>query len=127
MLQDTPTFSQALDIDTTKALEVRVELRNHGNIEYRFRINGHLVLDPSSIWYFDLFSPIHLHCLVTRATNSALEIVNFSVNHIVILPKYQHLARPACAWIDQEGVWDFHMPGPFYPWFHEISGQGWVA
>ncbi len=127
MLQDTETFYTALDIDTTQGLAVDLGLRNHGNIEYRFRINGHLVLDPDSTWYFDLLSPIHLHCLVSETNGAALEIVKFTVNGLEVLPRYQHLAEPGRVWLDQPGIWDFHVPKPFYPWFHEISGQGWVA
>ncbi len=127
MLPDTKNFSTALDIDTARGLEVQLELRNHGNIEYRFRINGHLVLDPESVWSFDLQSPIHLHCLISAANGSALEIVRFTVNGLEVLPLYQHLARPGRVWLDQEGVWDLNIPKPFYTWYHEISGQGWVA
>jgi len=127
MLHDTPNFSTALDINTARGLEVRLELRNHGNIEYRFRINGHLVLDPDTTWYFDLLSPIHLHCLVSASNGAALEIAKFTVNGLEVLPLYQHLAQPGRTWLDQEGVWDLVIPKPFYPWYHEISGQGWVA
>ncbi len=127
MLQDTENFFTALDIDTAQGLAVDLELRSHGDIEYRFRINGHLVLDAKTQWYFDLLSPVHLHCLIPATNSGALEIVNFSINGNQILPLYQHLAQPGQAWLDQPGVWDLHVPKPFYPWFHEISGQGWVA
>jgi hypothetical protein len=127
MLPDIENFSTALDIDTADALEVRLHLRKHGDIQYRMRLNGHLILDLDSVWYFNLMSPLHLHCLVSQTNNAALEIVNFNVNGIEVLPRYQHLAQPATAWINQEGSWDFHTPASFYFWFHEISGQGWVA
>ena len=38
------------------------------------------------------------------------------VNGIEILPKYSYLA--------QDGV--LTIPAPFYSWYHEVSGQGWL-
>lgn len=39
-----------------------------------------------------------------------------TINGIEILPKYQHLS--------QNGI--LTIPGPFYSWLHEVSGQGWL-
>jgi hypothetical protein len=39
-----------------------------------------------------------------------------SINGIEILPKYDYLAV--------DGVLD--IPGPFYTWYHSVSGQGWL-
>lgn len=128
MHQDTHSFSDLLDIDIGQQLVVELELESHGHVEYRCRINGHLVLDATSVWYFNLLSPLHLHVLVTDvAPDSALEIKRLAVNGLEVLPKYQHLAKPSTAWINCTGAWDMNVPGPFYTWFHGISGQGWVA
>jgi hypothetical protein len=48
--------------------------------------------------------------LVLDATKPA------TVNGIEVLPKYRYLA--------QDGV--LTIPSPFYSWYHEISGQGWL-
>jgi hypothetical protein len=39
-----------------------------------------------------------------------------TINGYEILPKYCHLAR--------DGI--LTIPGPFYSWLHEHSGQGWL-
>lgn len=128
MHQDTLTFSDLLDIDTSDQLVVELGLTHHGHVEYRCRINGHLILDTDTVWRFDLQSTVHLHVLVTDVDpGSALEISKLTVNGLEVLPKYQHMAQPAGVWINQIGAWDLHIPGPFYTWYHEISGQGWIA
>ena len=39
-----------------------------------------------------------------------------TINGYEILPKYHYLAR--------DGI--LTIPGPFYSWLHEHSGQGWL-
>lgn len=125
MHQDIETFSNVLDINTADQLRVRLVVVPHGNIHYRMRLNGHLITDLDSTYTFDLFALINLKCRVIDANNGAVEIKLLSVNDTVVLPKYQHLASPQTAWITQD--WEFKTDRPFSPWFHEISGQGWVA
>ncbi len=124
---DMNTFSEALDINTQDQLQVQLIVEAHGDIHYRMRLNGHLISDPDTVYTLDLFSPIHLKCTVIEPNAGALEIKLLSVNGTEVLPKYQHLATPQTAWINQTGTWEFNIPGAFYPRFHKISGQGWVA
>jgi hypothetical protein len=127
MHQDIRTFSEVLDIDTRDQLQVRLVIVPHGNIHYRLRLNGHLIFDLDTTHTFDLLSSIHLKCTVFEPNGGAVEIKLLSVNGTEVLPKYQHLARSPTAWIDQTGKWEFTTHDEFYPWFHAISGQGWVA
>lgn len=127
MHQDIKTFSNILDIKTADQLQVRLVVEPHGNIHYRMRLNGHLVSEVDSVYTIDLFSTINLRCTVIEANGGAVEIKLLTVNGTEVLPRYQHLANPQTAWIDQEGTWEFNVHSSFYPWFHEISGQGWVA
>ena len=127
MHQDIKTFSDILDIETRDQLQVRLVIAAHGDIHYRMRLNGHLISDPDTTYNLDLFSPINLRCTVIDLNGGAVEIKLLSINKIEILPTYQHLANPQTAWINQEGVWEFNAHSSFYPWFHTISGQGWVA
>ena len=125
MHQDIKTFSEALDINTQDQLQVQLVIAVHGNIHYRMRLNGHVISDLDTVYTLDLFSPINLVCTVFDANDGAVEIKSLTVNGTEVLPKYQHLAEPKTAWITTN--WEFIIPSPFYPWFHEISGQGWVA
>jgi hypothetical protein len=121
------TFSDILDIDTADQLQVKLIIAVHGDIHYRMRLNGHLITDLNTEYTIDLFSPVDLKCTVIDHNNGAVEIKLLAVNGIEVLPKYQHLASPQTAWINSNGSWKFMTNCPFYPWFHEISGQGWVA
>ena len=127
MHQDIKTFSDVLDINTQDQLQVRLVVVAHGDVHYRMRLNGHLIAELDTTHTFDLLSSIHLKCRVIESNNGAVEIKLLSVNGQEVLPRYQHLANPQTAWIDQTGTWQFDIHGPFYPWFHTISGQGWVA
>ena len=127
MHQDIKTFSEVLDIKTQDQLQVQLVIAVHGDIHYRMRLNGHLISDLDTVYSVDLFSPINLKCSVIDANGGAVEIKLLSVNGTELLPKYQHLANPQTAWIDRAGTWEFNVHNSFYPWFHEISGQGWVA
>jgi hypothetical protein len=91
------------------------------------RLNGHLISDLDTTYNLSLFSVVKLRCEIFDTARGAVEIKLLSINGQEILPRYQHLATPPTAWIDQTGTWEFDICGPFYPWFHEISGQGWVA
>lgn len=125
MHQDIKTFSEVLDINTADQLQVRLVIVPHGNIHYRMRLNGHLVSDLDSTHTFDLFATINLKCQMIDDNDGAVEIKLLAVNGVEVLPRYQHLANPQTAWINRD--WEFKTSGPFYTWFHDISGQGWVA
>ena len=120
-------FSNITDINPDRKLLVKLDTVEHGTVQYRLRINGHLVLDDSIEMYLNLFSPINLHCFIVPSDeNSALEIKSLSVNGFDVLPRYMHLASAPTLWLT-EGEWSFSSTGPFYPWYHEISGQGFIA
>ena len=125
MHQDIKTFSDVLDIKTRDQLQIRLVIRVHGAIHYRLRLNGHLITDLDTEYSVDLFSPVNLKCTVIDANQGAVEIKLLTVNDTEILPRYQHLANPQTAWITSN--WEFDIHESFYPWFHRISGQGWIA
>lgn len=127
MHQDIKTFLDVLDINTADQLRVQLVIAEHGEIHYRMRLNGHLVSDLDTTYTLDLFSPVNLKCTVIDANAGAVEIKSLLINGVEVLPKYQHLANPQTAWIDQQGPWEFNVHNSFYPWLHAISGQGWVA
>lgn len=53
-------------------------------------------------------------------------ILSLTIDDYEILPKHQHLALPPVNYIDFNGIWTFKIPN-FYPWYHSITGQGWIA
>lgn len=70
--------------------------------------------------------------------NSALEIdiqiyrhhphavrIKVEIDGKDIIPTYQHHAHPPTDYFDKSGIWSLRIPS-FYPWYHTITGQGWI-
>jgi hypothetical protein len=130
MHRDTKTFSDITDIETVGALSVKFEFKKHGHVIPYICLNDKWHIDggPGEI-PVSLFDPITLriNLLEFDEGTSGLEIVHFSINGLEILPKYQHLANKSTNYIDFYDEWLLIIPAPFYPWYHQISGQGWIA
>lgn len=113
------TFLDLTDIKTANRLEVVVELIEHDNPNYVFAVNEKQ-LQP--VLYFDLLTDLQFSC---KINNGAVEVAKITINGKEVMPIYLHLADPATNWITAD--WELRIPGPFYPWYHEITGQGWIA
>jgi hypothetical protein len=61
-----------------------------------------------------------------RQHPEAIIISGLYIDGHEVMPTYQHLASPPTNYIDFDGVWCLRIPN-FYPWYHEITGQGWIA
>jgi hypothetical protein len=122
MPQDIKNFYNLSAINTADKLKVEVVLQSHDSSDYLFSVNDQAVDSQNSILYFDLFDTFHFNCLVT---NGAVEVIKITINGHEIMPVYLHLADPNTNWIT--GNWKLIIPGPFYPWYHKITGQGWTA
>lgn len=72
-----------------------------------------------------LTDPIDLSVEIYRHHPDAV-IVSLIIDDYEILPTYQHLAIPPTNYLDKNGTWTFKIPS-FYPWYHELTGQGWIA
>jgi hypothetical protein len=122
-------FSDITAIDTTEQLGVYLRVKIHGNIKYVMKLNGKIVTNTEFTTALDLLADIDFEVEVLSAEvgNGGLEIQDLSINGIQVLPVYLHLACPATNYINELGIWYFYIPGPFYPWIHDITGQGWIA
>jgi hypothetical protein len=129
MHQDTQNFSVVTDIETVHALKVEIEYKTHGNCIAYVMLNDYRIHHPNAMISVNLFDPIQLRINLLEFTegNSGLEIVKFAVNGLEILPKYRHLANKSTTYIDTYDEYVLEIPSPFYTWYHEISGQGWIA
>jgi len=129
MHQTMKNFSDITAINTDRQLHVRLEIVTHLGAEFRMRINGHLVTDSVTEINLDLFSPIHIRSMTTNLpyAGSAVEIVSLTVNGLSVLPDYMEYARPATLWLNTLDDWEYHIDSPFYAWYHNVSGQGFVA
>ena len=95
--------------------------------------NGDIVfndwLKEETTFYFDLpiDSPINISIQAgcTR-WDEQVNIIELSFDDFEVIPKYQHLSTPPKSYIDfNNGSWTLEIPD-FYPWYHEITGQGWI-
>jgi hypothetical protein len=119
MYQDIKNFYNLTDIDITSRLLVQIQLRLHDDAKYKFTVNSQLVGDSICV---DLLDPLHFKCHITTG---AVEIVKITINEHEVMPIYLHVSEPATNWVTES--WQLHIPGPFYPWYHQITGQGWIA
>lgn len=112
-------------------LDLRLELTPLGSLPCTVKINN-------QIYYSQLISektiitseipitdPIEIDISINRQHPEAIELF-LSIDSIEILPKYQNLANPPSCYLDSNNGWRFKIPS-FYPWLHEVTGQGWIA
>jgi len=114
-------FYEVMGIDINKQLKVKVKLVEHNSPTYLFTVNNKLV-NSDCIIEVNLLDDLIFHCIPTVG---AVEIAKITINEHEILPIYQHLANPPTNWITEK--WQLVIPGPFYFWYHQITGQGWIA
>lgn len=128
MHQDIKTFSDLSATSTHDKLLVRLVLKQHGNIIYNTSINNIAIVSTCTELFFDLLDTITLDFEITEFNEgtSGIEIESFTINGNEVLPKYKHLFSYD-AYLDKIGKFTFAIPGPFYTWYHTISGQGWIA
>lgn len=117
------TFSDLLAIDTSELLHVTASVRVQGQVTYDFMINGVRTFDIK----LPLLSDLVIACNVQHLEEgSGLEIVQVTVNGLEIMPIYLHLSVPQTSFLNIAGRWEFKIPAPFYTWYHNTTGQGWL-
>ena len=122
MSHNTKNFLEITDIDISNQLLISIELVTHNDPKYIFTVNDIPLLTNIGTFKLDLLSDIEFKC---TTQTGAVEVAKITINGKEIMPVYQHLADPATSWITHN--WKFFIPGPFYPWYHQITGQGWIA
>ena len=125
---DTQNFSHIMDIDTTEKLLVSIELAIHRNPQFTLTVNNIKLTDAINNLKFDLLDDVVLKYTNNgNISDGAVEIVALCVNSHHILPLYLSYANPPTHWLENIDSWEFVIPSPFYAWYQEISGDGWVA
>lgn len=112
-------FLDITAIDLNNQLEIKIDLIEHNDPDFVFTVNG---IPYRSNMYFGLLDSIHFACEIN---NGAVEVARITINGREVLPIYLQLANPATNWITSS--WSFKIDEPFYPWYHQITGQGWTA
>ena len=125
-------FLEATVTKSELKLKMVLELKAIGLCPCQILINdqleyyGTLVGENMFIYEFPIADPIGIRILVDRVHPKAVEIVRLKIDDYEILPLYQNVANPPTNYLDFTGTWTLDIPN-FYPWYHELPGQGWVA
>lgn len=129
MHHDIQNFSDLTGIETQRKLIVDLSLHKHGRTVSLIKLNGFVINVNKITFELDLFDPVNLEIdlIDFDEGTSAIEIESLIINGHEILPKYLHLASTPTIYIDKLGSWKFEIPSPFYVWYHQITGQGWIA
>lgn len=123
-------FYEATVIKPTLTVTVRLIITPVGKVPCLIKLNSKTlyedILDSVQALEMDvlLTDPIDLSIQIYRHHPDAVAL-DLYIDGYEILPKYQHLASPPCCYIDFNNVWVLKIPN-FYPWYHEITGQGWI-
>jgi len=137
------TYLDLQDIDTDLNLSIR--LRPIGNPNIWVKVNHDLIgytrlsesiqLDYQIGLLDNIDIRIELHAKEYNNINeTAIIIDNISVDNIVIIPKYDYLAKYVndhnfknpTNYLGFNGKWTLTIDQPFYHWLHQHSGQGWL-
>lgn len=124
-------FYDSTIIKPNLELTVNLILLPHGNnIPCEVSINDEIVFNDqisevkTITGTLPLNDPISIEVKINREHPQAVQIV-LAIDDHEVLPRYQHLANPGTDYIDFNKKWTINI-SDFYPWFHKVSGQGWI-
>lgn len=137
-------FSDLLDTD----IQINVQLRLSAIVDngvptalvkYNNKILLNQALDsPICInWDCGLLDPMRIQvALIDKIYNdqkeTAIIIESLTVDGVELIPKYNNLIAYAndhdidtpTNYLGFNGIWELHIPIPFYQWLHNVQGQG---
>lgn len=127
MPHDIQNFSDLRGIEPTLTVSVTVKI--HGLIVGNVTLNGELCYPGVNTFTVPLRSRIKLVSDIQNFDEgtSAVEITDLTINGYNVIPTYQHLSSSGNAYHDKKGFWTMEIDKLFYRWFHDASGQGWIA
>ena len=124
-------FSDATVIKPTLTVKVKFTVTPLGQVPCLIKLGSKTLYEDTikETQTFDLdlplTDPIDLSVQIYRHHPDAV-VLALTIDGYEILPKYQHLATPPTDYVDFNTTWTFKIPS-FYPWYHGITGQGWIA
>ena len=124
-------FSEATAIKPTLTVKVKFTVTPLGQVPCLIKLGSKTLYEDTikEAQTFDLdlplTDPIDLSVQIYRHHPDAV-VLALTIDGYEILPKYQHLATPPTDYVDFNTTWTFKIPS-FYPWYHGITGQGWIA
>lgn len=124
-------FYEATVIKPKLTTDILLNITPVGSLPCLVKINGSVVYEDMlseeiTLEYKNqLTNDITIEVQVDRKHPEAVELT-LSIDGYNILPLYQHLTSHNTCYIDFNNTWQFSIPS-FYPWYHGITGQGWIS
>ena len=124
-------FSEATAIKPTLAVNVKFTVTPMGQVPCLIKLGNKTLYEDTikEVQTFELelplVDPIDLSVQIYRNHPDAV-VLALNIDGYEILPKYRHLATPPTDYVDFNTTWTFKISN-FYPWYHNITGQGWIA
>jgi hypothetical protein len=126
-------FSEATVIKSDLMLDVNLVISPRGGEAYcEIELNqkllfAGLVSEKTNLnAKIPLCDPLYLKFFVKRTHPQAIHIDLLTVDGREVLPLYLNQTSPPTSYLDFTGHWVLSIPN-FYTWYHEITGQGWIA
>jgi hypothetical protein len=116
-----PTLKLAVSLTLDPVGKLPCLVKINDAIVFENTVSDKLVIDHQ----LALEDPVNISVQIYRHHPDAV-VASLIIDGIEILPRYLHLANPPTNYLDRSGIWTFEIPS-FYPWLHDITGQGWVA
>ena len=115
------TLKMILDLEAVDLCTCQIKI--NGQLEFY----GDLVGKNTFIKHLPLTDPVGVSITIHNRQHPQAVIVNsIYIDGHEIMPKYLNQANPPTNYLDFTGTWTLNIPN-FYPWHHEITGQGWIA
>ena len=125
-------FLEATVIKSTLKLDVSILLVSVEQCDCILTVNGQILLQGilnQSVKFkaqVRLTDSIDISIAVqNRQHPQAVIISSIYIDGHEIMPIYQQYSNPPTNYLDFTGIWTLKIPN-FYPWYHEITGQGWI-
>ena len=116
-----PTLKLAVSLTLEPIGELPCLVKINDTIVFENTLSDTIVIDHK----LELEDPVDISVQIYRHHPDAV-VASLAIDGIEILPRYLHLANPPTNYLDRSGIWTFKIPS-FYPWLHDITGQGWIA
>lgn len=124
-------FYEATVIKDMLQLDVKLLLTPVEQCYCQLTINDNIILDdvltkPKQLEFqVPLLSKLEFNIKIVREHPQAI-ILNLDIDGNEIIPLYLNSAVPPTNYLNFNGDWSLSIPN-FYVWYHNITGQGWIA
>jgi hypothetical protein len=123
-------FYEATVIKDKLTIPVKVTVIPIGQLPCMVTVNKKVLfedaLTTTQVLHYELpvDSALKIEIQIYRQHPHAVSI-KIEIDGNEIIPLYQQHAHPPTNYFDKSGIWQLNIPS-FYPWYHTITGQGWI-